>query len=243
MQRERRRRLTKVGALVMLVGLVALLGASLAVGGRSTTSSTTTTSAPTTTTSIVTTTTIDPALLSDAAKELEMYAAKSRTGRYHVGFEVSGNGLGPSVTAATAEVWRDADRLRQDAAQTSSSGAQRSQTFSGPTGVVQCLQASATEAPTCTQESTTPSTSDDLVSGVESVVKTGAPTLAKDDVVLGSPVRCFDVAGGDPSTAGSVCFTPAGVPVRFVTPSFTLTAVLADDAVDDATFTPPAPVR
>jgi hypothetical protein len=242
--RRDRRRLTKAAALVMVIGLVALLGGSLAVGGgsKSTTTTTTTTTAPSTTSSTVTTTTIDPALLSEPAKELEALIATSRTGRYHVGFEVTGDGLGPQVSAATAELWRDGERLRQEAAQTTASGAQKSQTFTGPTGVVQCLE-TAPDPPTCKQLSTTPGAADDLVSGVEALVTTGSSVTAKDDTVLGAPARCFDVAAGDPTNGGSVCFTPAGVPVRLVTPHFTLTAVVADGAVDDATFTPPAPVR
>jgi hypothetical protein len=240
MRRDRRQRLTKVAAVVMLVGMVGLLFASFAVGGGS--KSSTTTTAPTTSTSVVTTTTIDPALLSEPAKELEALAATSRAGRYHVGFEVTGDGLAPDVTAATAEVWRDGDRVRQDTAQTSGSGAQKSQTFSGPTGVVQCLE-TATEPPSCTQLATSPDAADDLVSGIESLVRTGAPVTARDDTVLGSPARCFEVAAEDRTRAGAGCFPSEGVPVRLVTPHFTVMAVVADTAVEDATFAPPAPVR
>ena len=224
----------------MLLGLVALVGGSLAVGGG-TSSTTTTTRAPaSTSTSAATTTTIDPAKLSPEAKELEAFAAKSRGGTYHVHFQVSGDGLGKDVTAATVDVWRDGARLRQDTSQTTTTGVSTSQIYSDASGVVQCLTAPGS-AVTCQRVSAQPDAADDIVTGVEAIVNTGSSVSAKDDTVLDAPARCFDIAAGIPDSAGSVCFTPTGTPVRLVTPHFALSLVSVDAAVDDATFTPPAP--
>jgi hypothetical protein len=229
--------MTKAVAIVMLVAMVALLGASLTVSGG--TSSTTTTLRATTSTAVATTTTIDPARLSAPAKELEALAAKGRGGRFHVRFEVTGDTFASDVSAAAAELWRADGRFRQDASQTSAAGVSTSQIFAGPDGVTQCLHQAATPV-SCTDVTGEPGAADDLVSGVEVLVNTGSTVTARDDTVLGGPARCFDVGAATPASSGTVCFNPGGVPVRLVTPHFTLTASTVDDVIDAATFAVPA---
>jgi hypothetical protein len=234
--RRNRQRMTKAVAIVMLFAMVALVGASLAVS--SSTSSTTTTTRPSTSTSVASTTTIDPALLSAPAKELEALAATGRAGRFHVVFQVTSDTFGPDVTSASVEVWRADGRFRQDASETSAAGVSTSQTYAGPNGVTQCVQ-QAGAALSCNDVSAAPGASDDLLAGLEQLVSTGSTVAARDDTLLGGPVRCFDVGAATPEASGTVCFTTAGVPARLVTPHFTLTASAVDDAVTDETFTVP----
>jgi hypothetical protein len=241
MQRDRRR-VTKVVALFMVLAMVAVVGASLAVsGGTSKSASTSTTQSTTPTTAGTTTTTIDPALLSEPAKELLALAAKGRASKFHVAFTVTGDSFASDVSSAAVEVWRANGMLRQDTSQTAASGVDKSQTFAGPDGTTQCLQAGS-EAPACTLVSTTPATDEDLVFGVEVLVRTGAAVVARDDVAAGHPVRCFDVDAGTAPNRGSVCFSGGGAPVSLLTPHFTLTLSSLDDVVDDSTFVLPSPV-
>ena len=235
--RRDRQRMTKAVAIVMLVSIVALLGASLAVSGGS--SSTTTTLQTPTSTALASTTTIDPARLSAPAKELEALAAAGRAGRFHVRFEVTGDTFASDVSAAAAEVWRADGRFRQDASQTSAAGVSTSQIFAGPDSVMQCIHQAGSPV-SCTDVTGQPGAADDLVSGIEVLVNTGSTVTARDDTFLGGPVRCFEVGAATPASSGTVCLTPAGVPVRLITPHFTLFASTVDDAIDDSTFTVPA---
>jgi hypothetical protein len=236
--RRDRKRMTKAVAIVMLVAMVALLGASFTVS-RSTTSTTTTLASPSSTAPSTTSTTIDPALLSAPAKELEALAAKGRAGRFHVRFEVTGDAFASDVASAVVEVWRADGRFRQDASQTSTAGLSSSQLFAGPDGDTQCVTQAGSPI-SCTDVTAVPGATDDLVSGIEVLVNTGSSVTARDDTALGAPARCFDVGAATPENSGTVCFTAAGVPVGLVTPHFTLTVSTVDDAIDATTFAVPA---
>jgi hypothetical protein len=239
MQRDRKR-MTKAVAIVMLVGMVGLVGASLAVNGNgTTTTSTTTTARPPVPTSEATTTTIDPAQLGAEAKELDALAAKGRAGRFHVRFDVAGDVFGPEVTAAAVELWRADGRLRQDTSRTAADGVTTSQIFAEPDRVTQCLQ-KVPDPVTCTDVSGEQSAHDDLLSGVQVLVHTGSSVTATDDTALGAPVRCFAVGAETLANSSTVCFNTDGVPLRLVTPHFTLTAIAVDGDVDDETFSAPA---
>jgi hypothetical protein len=141
-----------------------------------------------------------------------------------------------SGSPVTLDVQRDGGRMRQEL--TSEKGAFRAIEIYYQGQTTTCQQAPGAEL----RCSSAPATADDADGLIGSSLDSLGDDhiIASDDTIDGRAVRCFTF--GADGKAGSACFTPAGLPVRIVTPDGDLHLTGLDDTVDGEAFTPPAAV-
>lgn len=198
-------------------------------GGSVSTSSSTSTTAP------VTTTTIAREDLPPEAQELLDLVDQGRAATFHARYTVLSPSLGESASSAELEVWRDADRIRQDTSVVDASGVIRTSAFGSEAGTVGCQQPPGGEW-TCQRVADEPfDPSDDFVSGILGLLD-ASPVTVREASVGPFAGRCFDLE------AAELCLTDDGVPLRVDAGGTSYEVVELDDTVVDSDFEPPAPV-
>lgn len=235
MRRARRQR-TRVAAAVVVVALLAVTVLTLAgddgddgvAAGRTPTSTSTSVAA-------VTTTSLDRADLSREARELLDLVDRGRAGTFHARYTVLSPGLGEDRRSVELEVWRRADRIRQDTFVLDATGESRTAAFGTAEGTVGCQQPPG-GGWICQQvadEAFDPS--QDFLSGILGLL--ASSTVAVTDGSVGSFAgRCFALSEAE------LCLSPDGVPLRIDAGGTSYEVLELDGEVSEADFVPPAPV-
>lgn len=235
-----------VPALIGVVIMLGLVGATLVTprssGGPSTTASTTTTDPTTTTTAVPTTTTVlDPTTLGPEGQELYQLVQTGRAGQYHVRFQLSGTSLPATATSAFLDIWRSGALVRQDTRLEETSGVTHGANIGGPDGTISCQEQPGL-AMACQRLSSDPlPPEDDFLSSIMQRLSQAA-IEARDDEIAATPVRCFVLDGDDTVNRSELCLTAAGVPLRVDVVGLKADALELQGEVDPAIFEPPAPV-
>lgn len=234
MKRPRTQR-TRLVAAVAAVALLPVTVLALAGGGGTDDVEAAGASSTTSTTAPPTTTTIAREDLPAEAQELLDLVDRGRAGTFHARYAILSPGLGETAATAELEVWRDADRIRQDTVIVDAAGPTRTAGFGSATGTIGCQQAPGGDW-TCRQVATEAyDPSEDFMTGILDLLG-ASPVTVRDATVGDYAGRCFALEGAE------LCLSADGVPLR-VDAGGTAYEVLELDAdVDDDDFVPPAPV-
>jgi hypothetical protein len=227
---------TRLVAAVAAVALLPVTVLALAGGGGDEEVDAATTASTTSTTAPPTTTTIAREDLPPEAQELLDLVDRGRTGTFHARYTILSPGLGESAATAELEVWRDADRIRQDTVILDAAGPTRTAGFGSPTGTVGCQQAPG-GAWSCRQVATEAyDPSEDFMTGILELLG-ASPVTVQDGTVGPFAGRCFALEGAE------LCLSAEGVPLRVDAGGTAYEVLELDDDVDDADFVPPAAVE
>jgi hypothetical protein len=160
---------------------------------------------------------------------------KGRSLTFHATYKATGD---PAVLPGelTIEVWRKGGKIRQDTSLKSDSGTAHTQSFVIDGKSLTCTQEN-NDPWSCSPESD-PGTNVDGVFGSTAAQLRGIDVTARDDTVSGRAAKCFDFATAD--GAGTLCFTPDGLPLRLALAGQDLSLNDLQTSVDDAVFSPPA---
>lgn len=180
------------------------------------------------------TTTTEP--LSDTAQELLDRLEVGRQEPLHVLLEAPASTDG---SAFTVEIWRDGDRVRQDLVLSAPGVRTELSAFHLPDGNVVCQRA-AEEEWRC-ERSVSVATENGAPAGIiegAAANLSGAEVTATDEVIDGTPARCYEIQAE--ASTSTMCVTEDGVPVRLSVQGQELTATTVERQVDAAAFDLPA---